>query len=246
MARKIGNRKTPNKQKTSLRDNPDVQASTLLVVGTALWKILSVTSNIDFLLSIKERYFAMTYQFLQSTGWWLIILFSIGYAILVYYKKPATQTKSPNWYQVLAFSVLSFLFGMLVAIRSSSAVPDVLASWGHDAMYCSGTIDTSRLLSFKDKYKVGLVCGIDDPTSERLDDNRITISKPFEIVEGGVVIHAPYRPVTLELMQKYQSRPFFLWFEVILIPINIPTDKILTLSDVQTMGGKILREQYFE
>ena len=54
----------------------NVQVPLVLTVGTGLWKLLSIWSDVDFLLSIREQKFALIFDLFTSSGW--IIVLAIG------------------------------------------------------------------------------------------------------------------------------------------------------------------------
>ena len=164
------------KAKTLVKDS-GVQASVLLTIGSGVWKLVSIWSNVTFLVSIRQENFAVMFQFLQSTGWWILLAIGIVW-LLTRATHPNPTTAGPGWTMVGVFSVLTFMFGALIAVRSAASVPNVIGMWGGNADTCQVALDTSRLIPFQSKYKIAEVCGITDPHIEKLDDNRITVSSP--------------------------------------------------------------------
>jgi hypothetical protein len=218
------------------------QASAVLAVGALLWKFVSVWSDIDFLLTIREEKFAVFFDLLQSVGWIaLVIIGAVWFLVRWLTRGSAEPHRAPTWSMVAACTIIAFLFGVLIAVRSSGGVPHVIASWGNTPNSCHAVIDTSRLLSFRDKYKLGLACGLTDPTLDKLEDERISVSNPFEIIPGAVNIVVLYR----EEMAKRFPDSSRMWFEPLLIPNGVSTAKIAKLSDLLKMNGKIIRPQYF-
>ena len=71
-----------------------------------------------------------------------------------------------------------------------------------------------------------------------MEDERILVSNLFDIRPGGVSIVAT-NSKKLDDLKKIPP-PFSEWHVAVLIPNNIPRDKISKLSDVITFGGKIL------
>jgi len=159
----------------------------------------------------------------------------------------------------LSSVAVAFLFGILIAISSSGGVPNIITAWGSpDHGVCNSSIDMSKILTFRKSYKVAMVCGLTDPTKDKLDDETITVSGPYTIIPGGIQIVAPLRPAMAEKIKAIQqaalaaaqaNRPFALdlqvWYDPIIIPNNVSPAKISKLSDVLSLGGKILRPQYF-
>jgi hypothetical protein len=210
---------TQKSRQSQILNDPQSMASAILSVGAAAWKGLSVWSNVDFLLSIREERFAIMFQFFDTTGWWLLLIFGLAWLAVRWVRGP-TQERVPSWAVVIAASVMMFLFGVLIAVKSSGEIPSVFVGWGGVPGRCSAIIDTSRLLSFRDTYKLALVCGIQDPATDILEDNRITISNSFNIVPGGLSILATHE---LQPVDLSPNQPHALWHHVILIPNGVST-----------------------
>lgn len=191
----------------------------------------------------------MSFQFFQSVGW--IVLCAIGVVWFVAaWKAKAPTVPNSKWNLVLSCSIVAFLFGALIAVKSSGGVPIVITGWGANTLVCQGNVDTSRLASFRDKYKLALACGINDPMTEKLDDVRITVSSAFEIIPGGVRIVGPLSPKMAtymgELQKNDKEAQVPVWFEAIIVPTGINPSEIKTLRDVYKFNGKIIREQYYK
>src|SRR5580704_6203573 len=178
---------TQQSRQSQILNDPQSMASAILSVGAAAWKGLSVWSNVDFLLSIREERFAIMFQFFETTGWWLLLIFGLIWLAVRWARGP-TQERVPSWAVVIAASTMMFLFGVLIAVKSSGEIPNVIVGWGGVPGRCAAVVDTSRLLSFRDTYKLALVCGIHDPATDMLEDDKITISNLFNIVPGGLSI----------------------------------------------------------
>jgi hypothetical protein len=106
-------------------------------------------------------------------------------------------------------------------------------------------LDTSHLMSFRDSYKLGLVCIVPDPSADPLTDNHILVSNPFEIVPGGVAIVANYSPSGFDLSKVSPGMQINLGFLAVLIPRDMPKEKITSLADLMRAGGKILDPKYY-
>jgi hypothetical protein len=246
--------------------DPSLQAPAILTIGTVLWRWLSAASNVDFLLSINEEKFAVLFQFMHSTGWWLLALAGVVWLLFEWpRRKSGGLTPALNSAAlVAACSFVAFLFGALVTIRATGSVPNIITAWGGPAGRCTVTFDTTRLLSFRSKYKIALACGVEDATTDKLEDQDITFSKPFTIVGGGLTIVAPYRATMTQHVEKLmesaktltgslssQQQPvnvilqFPIWYEPVLVPNEVSLEKVATLAELMRLGGKVLRPQYF-
>jgi hypothetical protein len=256
-------------QKNHLTSDSDAQASIILAVGSALWKLISDISNVDFLLSINGEKFDLFLNFLQGPGWMLLTVIGVVWFIVTVIRRRQADKyrplRSPSWGLVASSVVVAFLFGILIAINSSGSVPNVLIAWGSalNEQNCAATIDTTRLSSFRKKYKLAIACGATNSTIDHLDDDSIAISNPYTIIPGGVAITVPWRQEMqkkiTELIDQGKAKaaaanvppqvqvqvPVQMWYDPILIPNDIPANKINKLSDLLKFGGKILRQQYF-
>ncbi len=244
---------------------PGNQASFLLTVGPAIWRWVSNISNVDFLLEVNEQKFSMVFEFMQNYGWWLL---SLGGALWLYSgvrsRKGAQTDFRPL---VLVAAAIAFMFGVLVAVRATGAVPNIVTAWGGPPGNCTAVFETSRLLSFKSGYKVALACGLEDATTDRLEDQTITFSKVFTITGGGQPIVSPYRQVMIDHIKQVSDEtkrragfdpdkppppgsPLIqvqtsIWHEPVLVPNDLVIDKVASLGELIRLGGKILRPQYF-
>lgn len=226
----------------------DLLAATVFTIGSVLWKALAAWSNIDFLLSIKEETFSTMFEFFENTGWWIAVI--IGIAILIFqWKKPAkTRSATPSWGLVFSISIITFLFGILLAVRSSGGIPKVIDAWGAQPPLCAAAIETPRLLTFGTKYKVAFICGIFDATRDKFEDDRVTVSNPFTITPSPVAIIAAYSDRMQVFAKSHisESKAISTWYEAILLPNGVPSDKIAKLSDVVKLGGKIIDPAYYK
>jgi hypothetical protein len=165
---------------TAIADS-EVQASLLLAVGSLIWKWVSVAANVDFLLQINEEKFAVMFEFLQNIGWLVLALGGFAWTIIRFSTQKSVR-QAPSWSTVVAAAILAFMFGILLAVRSTGNVPNLITGWGADQSSCHVTFDTNRLASFRANYKIALACGITDPTKDKLDDDGLTISNALVTV----------------------------------------------------------------
>jgi hypothetical protein len=232
-------------QRSEIPRDSEVQASALLALGSVAWKIVSFWSNVSFLVSIRQAGFSAMIQFLQSTGWWVIAVIGVGWFVLRVSNKKAEPNSSPTWLMVTSVGVVAFLFGTLLALRSAGGIPNVFAQWGAGPDSCFGVIDTSKLVSFREDYQLALACGVNDPTVDKLDDNRIVVSNLFEILPSGVSVVVPVSSTLADLEKTPAGQGGGVWHEALLIPRGVSKDKISRLRDVLQFRGKIVDEQYW-
>jgi hypothetical protein len=231
---------------------PDSQllASAILAIGSGAWKALSAWSNVDFLLSIREERFAVIFEVFQNTGWIILIIIGVVWGALRVISK--RKTPIPDWSLVASCSLITFMFGALVAVRSSGTFPQVISGFGSPAPNCVAVLATSRLRSFRDDYKIALACGFADPTRDQLEDDRITVSNLFDINPNGVSIVAPYREKMRNLADQLKAASTAnpgaqttIWHIAILLPNNVEPTQVNKLRDVIDLKGKILTSDHF-
>ena len=135
------------------------------------------------------------------------------------------------------------------------ALPPIIRGWGSEPPVCAAIIDAARLMSFRDKYNVAMACGFNDPTVDRFQDRRITISSAFIIRPGTIHIAAQYSDEMGKALEKQKeqarkaSQKFVTlstWYEIILVPKGIDLSSIYRLSDVATHDGKVISQHFPE
>ncbi len=215
-------------------------APAVLTLGSLVWRLTSVASNIDFLISLREEKITLIFNFVMAYGWWLFAVIGIVWFIAVRGKAAPTVGLG----LVLVVGLLSFMSGMLLAVRATGGVPNVVGSWGPTPTGCNATIDTSKLQSFRDNYKIALVCGLIDPAADIMEDTRITVSPLFTILPVPVAIQVQHRADMVEYMATPNRQMWF--FFAVLLPEGTQTSQITRLSDVKRHNGKILREGLFQ
>ena len=194
----------------------------------------------------------MMFDFLDSAGWAILLAIGLGWlywARLI--KNRSDVEKRPGWKMVFSCAVVAFLFGVLIALRASGGVPAVVTTWGGSVnvggvVQCNAIIDTSRLRSFKGKYKLVLICGMQDATVDILDNKEIMVSNSFEIEPRGVgiVTENERRP---EKWPKFNpGQVIRMWVMPVLLQSGISVDKINNLRDVMNLGGRIISPSYWD
>jgi len=221
--------------KTPILESPKAPAA-ILGLGDALWKFVAWLGNFDFIMSMREERLAMIFESLLKWGW-LIIL---GYAVLRYFTRPATaERRIIHWEMVTYVGLLAFMSGVLLATRAAGGVPPVVVGWGGALDGCNGTLNTSRLVGYADKYKVAMVCSVQDPTLDQFEDERIAVSNSFTITGGAVPALIIYKGTKMEgvphIGQLTNNDAF-------LFPKDEDVKSVKKLSDIRKYGGILLRQ----
>jgi hypothetical protein len=251
MAKSPPPRKPPvvvKRQVKELIADPDTLGPMVLTLGSGVWKAVSVLANVDFLLSIREERVVAMFEFFESIGWWIIALIGIVWYIVRWNPKSGAPKKaSPNWPLLFSSALMAFLFGVLLTARFSGSTPNVVTGYGADPPWCVATLNPRRIQIFQDIFRIGIVCGIEDPTIDPLTDDRITVSNLITIPTHGTTIAAPYSSKMKEFYVQRVARAnvqnekkITLWTRAILLPKDLNRDKVSNLSDVISLHGKLL------
>ncbi len=236
--------KVAGELRAALSDS-DNRASLVLGVGSLLWKGLSYWEHTDFLLSIREERFNVMFDFFEHAGWLLLVLVSIGWFIWSAFIRDKYEPKRTiSLPLVISWAIVSFMFGVLITVRATGGVPNVVTSYGVGQGACNAIIDTSRLLEFRNDFRIILLCGLVDPTVDMLDNKNVVVSNTFEITPGGIpIVATDVKSVTMANALKTGGS---LWVMPALIPARVDANKISTLGDVPRVGGKIISPAYWQ
>lgn len=131
-------------------------------------------------------------------------------------------------------------------------------------------LNGAALSDFRRDYKLMVVCGLTDPSSDKFEDERISKSAAFTITNARMEILIPYQSPMTDVLnaaiaraaqqhEAERTRPGFkhpkktkqilvqyqlhTWTEIALLPKNIEPTMVRKLSDVRLQGGKILSEE---
>jgi hypothetical protein len=118
---------------------------------------------------------------------------------------------------------------------------------------CTSMVDGTQLKEWQSDYSVVIFCGVSDPTLDRLEDTRITMSRPFHIVPSSISVSAPFSPAMVEGFRSEVAPMFaanpqatgmsnFLWYQAAVIPKTCDPSNIHRLSDVGRNGGILMPE----
>ena len=107
-------------------------------------------------------------------------------------------------------------------------------------------VDTSRLASFQDDYDIVIVACVQDRRTDRYNDPRVTISKPFSIHSPApIAIEAPrsaeMNAAIAEVESADPTTAPQMWYEAALVPVGIDMIVIHSLADISKYHGQIKR-----
>ena len=167
------------------------------------------------------------------------------------YRRHRTDENSSGSVGSLVFSsaFVSFLLGILIAVRATGSLPVVIQSYGGDPQggTCLAQVDTSRLIGLAEDDRLVLLCGAQDPTKDAYDDPRIAISSGFRLNGGPITIVTPLG----EIKEVWKDIPkptgaqgvtFQMWHTVAAIPAAVDPATIKRVSDIPKFGGRILTD----
>jgi hypothetical protein len=226
---------TPTKEQIVQAIQPKGPAL-VLGLGSLLWKLASLVSNIDFILSLREGKVAVFFQFLLNWGWILLPVLALLWGLT------SRDTRTTHGGMTFSVGVISFLFGALLVTYATQTDPQLITGWGNDpnASICNIAVDTSRLNGFADHWRIVGVCGVNDSTIDQMEDGRIAISTTFHITGGPVPISVPFSDALSQAAKsgKYNG----MWYAILLIPEDEDMTRIKKLSEAKKDGGRIFHK----
>lgn len=241
-------------------------APAIVLVGDVLIRILEYAEHLDFLLSVRDEKLATLLQSYRDFGWWIIALASVAWLVYEIMQRRNNESARGSIGSLVACaSFVSFLLGCTITVRATGSLPILFVDYGgaNDAatqeQRCTAEIDVSRLRGFADGYRLILICGMVDPSTDWMEDTRIAVSSPFHIdaspTSPGIVgIVTPIGKLK-DVLKTAGSPPpgakppfafnFQMWHAVAIIPKDVQSESIKKASDIKQLGGRILTEGDF-
>ena len=175
----------------------------------------------------------------------------------------AAQVRLPQWpVRAIALLVLGMWFAVGYDIYDRHTAfqeqGPILMAYGGGGIVtaCAGIINGAALTEYSQDYNAAIVCGFDDASIDRFQDNNITISSSHTILQGQMSVQTNFSQAMLAEYLKLRDRvrasqptepqPTMAeayWFEVVLLPKDSSPANFKTLSDIEKLGGKILSRQ---
>jgi hypothetical protein len=204
----------------------------------------------------------------ETVGTWIIIALMIVEMIRTERHNAAVERgevrqRRPYWPWIV-MALLAVVMWIPVYLtytgtqqQSKTKGADILVNWGTgaDNGWCQGIVDGAQLAGYQDKYRIALVCGMSDPTIDRISDTRITISQLFTIQPQLIGITAPFSQTMSDAVKKNLEQAiktrmppaggivtvsWYPWYQVVLLPVGADPSDIHRLSDVSHYGGILL------
>jgi hypothetical protein len=139
---------------------------------------------------------------------------------------------------LMAGLILLSWLPFVVRAYQPSPLPAFVVGWSGATDGCNAAIDTSGFVKAAEKYRMFLVCYISDPSIDQMDDEKISMNKPFLITGRIVPILLTYGPsAPIREVAKLGSQTNII---VVLLPKDQDGSRIKRLSDINREGGQIL------
>ena len=106
--------------------------------------------------------------------------------------------------------------------------------WSSGNAGCTGTVDSSALRKFADRYQMAMICVIVNPATDKLKSKEIAKTGLFDI--SDVELFAPYMG---DVAVRVATSAPEIYRVLVLLPKNADMDVITSLSDVKKHNGKI-------
>lgn len=155
-------------------------------------------------------------------------------------KKSVLQPKNWQFYFTLLFMLVLCILSWIpyVLSKNSELTKQIMMQqWG---MMPGGQIyalvDTSSIVDLKKSHYLVLIARIVDPSVDESLDDRIEKSSPFEITGGAIELLFVASPSFMSRL----SVPGLVREYLVEIPKNVSPSRIATLSNLESMGGRIL------
>jgi hypothetical protein len=211
-------------------------AGIVLAIGSILWRLVAAWSNVDFILSIREERIAVILEAVLDWGWVVILIAAVIWAIAA--PKDRTDKTSMSWGMAITAGVLCFMGGILVTTGTASSMPAILNQWTTGpGGGCGGVVDSTKLIGWKNKYRIILVCGVTDDRIDPRDNDKISLSKPFTITGQPISIAVDGGGMQDAINQMPVGASAFMWHTIALVPLDEDMSEIKRLSDITRHGG---------
>lgn len=225
----------------------------LTAAAATLWRFVEHWADVDFLLSLGSEKGARWFALFRTYGIWILPAILILALWLVRGRTKKTRERAV----LIVFSIFAAMWGFLAGVYSAKNLPSVMKTWGrlNFGGACDGRIDTSRLLELRRDFDLILVCAVQDPTTDITESTGISVSLPFHITDADVYIQVQPSEKMLDLQNKLISSQrneganvVYLGTIIVaaVIPKGTPTEKITRLSDIERLGGRVLRDKHSE
>jgi hypothetical protein len=159
--------------------------STVSLLLTVFWKIVSVGSNLEFVLTFKNGRIFQLLRFFDRTGWLAIAFFA--FLAVAYHLMSAEPKHKPklkiNLATLIVFTLFGVLFGAVWGANNAPPTIRTVAEWGIDGPKesCTFVINGQTIVELASKYLIVGACGINDPLVDFKNDPTTSIGAPFQI-----------------------------------------------------------------
>jgi len=178
------------------------------------------------------------FQFFLNYGWAIFLVFcGLWYISAVRSAAQPVDTLSVTIACIFMTGIVSFGFGAIFTAQKVGVAADVLVQWGGGKDRCIGVVNTARMIQYKEKYKLVVICGPVDSQRDQQTDTRIVVSNPFTITGGPILIVSPYGDEMKANVVNFPQQ----WTRAALIPSGVEPNKITSLTGLQAIGGIVFK-----
>jgi hypothetical protein len=172
---------------------------------------------------------------LLDWGWGIIL---IGAAIWAFAapKKRLDKT-SMSWGMAITAGILCFMGGIIVTTGATNSMPAILTQWTTIPGGCGGVADSTKLVGWTNKYKIVLVCGVAYDSIDPLDNEDISISRPFTITGAPISMAVVGGKMQEAIKRLPVGANALMWHTVALVPLDEDMSEIKRLSDITRHRG---------
>ena len=172
---------------------------------------------------------------------WIVIIFS-GIVWAFFAPRTVTDKTKVNAGLAVAAAVLAFMGGILITTQSRASVPNILTAWGSSFQDCGGQVDTTKLVGFKNKYHLVMVCGVSNPRVDPYEDTQIAITTPFTITGQLTTMDTGIGKMSEILDAVPVGTGVSVWHSIALLPMSVEASEIKRVSDFEKRGGIVVTD----
>src|SRR5260370_28801912 len=135
--------------------SPKGLTSTVSFLLSVIWKIVSVASNLEFVLTFKNGRIFQLIRFFDRTGWLAIAFFALLAVAYHLMSEPKHKPKLKiNLATLIVFTLFGVLFGAVWGANNAPPTIRSIAEWGIEGAQesCTLVINGQTIIGLAEKY----------------------------------------------------------------------------------------------